>query len=30
MHDLIQLVETTTLSICLLCLWGLWATTKGD
>lgn len=27
---LLELIETTTLALCLLCLWGLFVVTKGD
>lgn len=27
---LFELIETTTLALCLLCVWGLFVVTKGE
>ena len=27
---LFELIETTVLALCLMCVWGLFAVTKGD
>ena len=26
----LELLETATLVLCVLCVWGLWQTTKGE